>query len=298
MTLSLKMLEQVRTVSESGSFSAAARRLGLSQPAISQQIRNIETTYSVLLFTRTAGRLTATPVCERLCDAADRVLHEHQLAETMLRHHGSLTHGQLSIGLGNAMPGMAVIATFNKAYPNIALRVETGSHEKIVRQVLRHEVDVGILPEITKDARFRCEPLLTNEVRAIVGLDHRLAQRTKLRCEDLLAEQLIFRTHGSSTQRVLDRYFKRHEVDPTPFLVLDSREAVYEAVVNGMGVGFVWKTGTGRNTDVCQLSLDSPETQSAEAAFAPVDREMETLNAFFNNLAEWQKSESFTDLTR
>lgn len=284
MTLSLRALEALLAVSETGSYSAAARVMGLTQPGVSQQVRKLEDEFRVRLFVREQGRLRATPLCDRLCDAAARVIHEHDALERMLRRHGSLARGELSVGLGNAMPGMSVIAAFNKAFPQVKLRVTTGSHDKIMRQVIDHTVDVGILPDVPTDGRFRRKDLLTNNVVAIVALGHPLAARTTIGCSELLGERLIFRSAGSSTQRVVDRYFRLHDAKPQPFLTLDTREGVYEAVVNGMGMGFVWQTGTGRNEDVKQLTLLGGNTSSTEAVFAPVDREMETLDAFFGLL--------------
>lgn len=281
MSLSLRTLEALRSVADSGSFAAAARQIGVTQPGVSQQVRKLEEEYGVVLFVREAGRLRPTPLCERLCDAAERVISEFRSAEQMLSRHGALSKGELSVGLGNAMPGMSVIAAFNKAYPQVALQVTTGSHEKIMRQVINHTVDVGILPEVPKDGRFLRKELLKNNVVAIVAPAHPLASAGSVTCEELLRQRLIFRTAGSSTQKVLDRYFRRHDVSPVPFLTLDNRDGVYEAVVNGMGVGFVWRTGTGRNEDVKQLKLLGADTSSAEVVFAPAERKMETLHALF-----------------
>lgn len=281
MTISLRALEALRSVAESGSYAAAARLMNITQPGISHQVRKLEEDYGVVLFVRGKGKMYPTPLCERLCDAAERVISEYEALEQMLRRHGSLTKGELSVGLGNAMPGMSVIAAFNKAYPQVDLRVTTGSHDKIMRQVINHSVDVGILPEVPKDGRFRRKTLLTNNVVAIVPLSHPLANADAVACDELLRHRLIFRTTGSSTQKVLDRYFRRCDVSPVPFLTLDNRDGVYEAVVNGMGIGFVWRTGTGRNEDVKQLKLLGSDTWSAEVVFAPVERKMETLDALF-----------------
>lgn len=284
MALSLRTLEALRTVSETGSFSAAARVMGLSQPGVSQQVRKIEEDFGLRLFIREQGRLRPTPLCDRLCDAAERVIREHDTLEQMLRRHGTLAQGELSIGLGNAMPGMSVIAAFNKAYPQVRLRVTTGSYDRIMRQVIDHTVDAGILPEVPRDGRFRSKALLTNHVVAIVPLSHPLSGRASVTCHELREERLIFRSAGSSTQKLVDRYFRRYNVAPKPFLTLDTREGIYEAVVNGMGLGFVWRTGTGRNEDVRQLTLAGGETASAETVFAPIDRDMETLTALFGML--------------
>lgn len=285
MSISAHALQALRSVAETGSFAAAARQLDLTQPGVSQHVKGLEKSYAVRLFNRTNGRLVATPICERICNAAERVLNEQSALENMLRNHGSLKNGELSVGLGNAMPGMSVVAAFNKRYPDVPLRITTGSFSKIMRAVLDHTVDVGILPNIPKDSRFRRKVLLANHVVAIASLESPLADMACIKAKDLMTQRLIFRSEGSSTQKVVDRYFRDHEVAPSAYLTLDTRDGVYEAVANGMGVGFVWKTGTGRGDDVKQIALTGGSTSSEEVVFAPADREMQTLDAFFG-LAE------------
>ena len=281
MTLSVPALQALRSVAEAGSFAAAARQLGLTAPGVSQHVRSLEKTYDVQLFTRSNGQLLATPLCERVCESADRMLLEQEALERMLRHHGSLKNGELCVGLGNAMPGMTLVATFNKSFPDVPLRVTTGSFQKIMRAVLDHSVDVGVLPNIPKDRRFRRKVLLANRVVAIAPLDNPLTDRKQTQARDLMSERLIFRAEGSSTQKVVDRYFRDHGLTPSAYLTLDTRDGVYEAVANGMGVGFVWQTSTGRGDDVAQLELSGGTTTSEEVVFAPVERKMQTLDAFF-----------------
>lgn len=282
MTLSLPALQALRSVAETGSYAAAARLLGLTSPAVSQHVRGLEKTYSIRLFTRANGQLVPTPLCQKVCDGADRMLLEHAALERVLRHHGSLTHGELSVGLGNAMPGMALVAAFNTHYPEVPLRIASGSFQTIIRAVLDHSVDVGVLPNIPKDPRFRRKVLLANEVVAIAHPESALAERGATTAPALMGERLIFRAEGSSTQRMVDRYFRDHGLSPTAYLTLDSRDGVYEAVANGMGVGFVWKTSSGRKDDVAPVSLSGGTTKSEEVVFAPVDRDLQTLDAFFN----------------
>ena len=145
MSLSLSRLEAVRSVAETGSFAAAARRIGVSQPAISKQIREIEADYQVRLFRREGGVLQPTPLCLELCDLATLTLDAHARAERLLTRRADKTAGRLVVGLGNAMPGMALVARFHRAYPGVTLQVETGSHERISRLIVQHEVDVHMV---------------------------------------------------------------------------------------------------------------------------------------------------------
>lgn len=282
MSLSLPALRALRSVAETGSYAAAGRQLGLTSPGVSQHIRGLEETYSVTLFTRANGQLVPTLLCEKVCDAAERVFVENASVERVLRHHGSLKNGELSVGLGNAMPGMTLVAAFNKQFPDVQLKITTGSYQKIMRAVLDHTVDVGILPNIPNDRRFRSKVILRNEVIAIAHPASAPARKTTISAQELVKERLIFRAEGSSTQKMVDRYFRDHGMVPQAYLTLDARDGVYEAVASGMGVGFVWKTSSGRKDDVVPISLIGGTTTSAEMIFAPVDREMQTLNALFN----------------
>jgi DNA-binding transcriptional LysR family regulator len=286
MSLSLTALLALRSVAETGSFSAAARQLGLTQPGISHHVRGLEKDYSVHLFTRTNGKLVATPFCERVCDAAERLLQEHVALERMLQNHGTLGRGELAVGMGNAMPGMALVAAFNRDYPDTNLKVITGSFQKIMRAVLDHSVDVGILPDIPKDPRFRRHVLLSNRVVAIAPIGHALMRQSEATAAELIPHRLIFRSAGSSTQKVVDRFFRSYGMEPKPFLTLDTRDGVFEAVANGMGIGFVWKTSTSRAEDVCQIELTGGVTTSEEVVFAHVGRKTQTLEAFFSIAAQ------------
>lgn len=286
MSLSLTALQALRTVAETGSFSSAARQLGLTQPGVSHHVRGLERDYAIRLFTRINGKLVPTPFCERICDSADRLLHEHITLDRMLRNHGTLGGGELSVGMGNAMPGMSLVAAFNRSYPETKLKVITGSFQKIMRAVLDHSVEVGILPDIPKDPRFRRQVLLSNRVVAIVPIDHPLSGQIQATAAQLIPHRLIFRSTGSSTQKVVDRYFASHNIEPKPFLALDTRDGVFEAVANGMGIGFVWKNSTSRAEDVWQINLVDGVTTSKEVVFAYAERNTQKLEAFFSIAAQ------------
>ena len=266
MALSLARLRAIRSVAEAGSYAAAARALGLSPPAVSQQVREVEAEYGVRLFTRERGVLRATPVCDCLSELAGRIAIDREEAERLLTRHASHEHGHLAVGLGNTMPGMALVAAFHREHPRVSLRVESGSHERIMRAVLNREVDVGVLPGV-RDTRLRAVPLLRNEVVALAPPASPLWRRSAVGCADLARHPLIFRSRGSSTQRVVDRAFRAAGLEPRPLLTLDTRDGVYEAVANGLGVGFMWRFGTGRRDTVRRLTF-SDGAEHEEVAFA------------------------------
>lgn len=284
MALSLARLNAVRHVAETGTFAAASRRLGVSQPAISQHIRELEHLYQVQLFSRGMDGLKPTPLCLELCDIAERMFLEQSGAERLLMRRDSLSDGQLSIGLGNVMPGVAAIANFHKIYPGVKLRVETGSHAQITRAVLNHEVDIGILPDVAANSRLRKTLLAHNEVVAIASKLHPLARHNEVALTDLIGEPLIFRSAGSSTQRIVDRLFAKLDLQPVPILTVDSRDGLYEAVSYNMGIGFIWRYGTSRIDRVVRLQIREGIAASEESVFALADIKSEVIDGFFRTV--------------
>ncbi|MBS8262537.1 LysR family transcriptional regulator [Roseibium polysiphoniae] len=298
MSVTLSKIRALNAVAEAGSYAAAARQLRVSQPAVSRQVRDLETEYAVRLFDRKNGQLKPTPLCTELCDIAERMAEAERNAERLLSRNNTLVNGRLSIGLGNSMPGMALIAAFHKRHPGVEISVETGSFENIISAVITREVDVGVLPDVPGDGRFRRELLIRQNVVAIVHPDHPATEIGHLTCRSLMQAPLIFRTKGSSTQRVVDRAFQSSDLMPTPLLTLDTRDAVYEAVVNGMGIGFMWRNGTGRNDIVQRVPVQEMQRAYEEVAFALTSEKSLLLEAFFMAVKNFRNGKLANPITQ
>ncbi len=280
--LSLARLRALTAVAEHGTFAAAARSLGLSHAAVSQQIREMESGHGIRLFHRVEGLLRPTPVCLELCDVGQRMLDAEDDATRILERRNAHGKPRLRLGLGNSMPGIAIAASMLARQPGLAIEVESGSHHDVLGAVLRREVEAAVLPDIPPDPRFRRHPVLTQEVVAIVAPDSPLARFEPVSLSDLADLPLVFRSRGSSTQKVVDRAFRRAGLTPQPRLVADTRDAVYEAVALGIGVGFMWRHGTFRRDAVRRLAVPELAGGVEEIAFALADERSELVRFFFD----------------
>ena len=229
MSLTSSRMRAVNAVFDAGSFSRAARRLGMSQPAITQQVRGLEKHFGVTLFERRGSKLMPTALCREFVVVTSQMHGIEAQALAVLRQNDALKGGELRIGLGNAMPGMALISAFHRLYPNIQIAVEMGNWASIIDAVVDQRVDVGVLPDVPSDNRFHREVCVRQGVVAIVHPDHPLARVKRISCADLAKHRLVFRTKQSSTQRVVDRAFRAAGVKPKPEIVLDTRDGVFEA---------------------------------------------------------------------
>ncbi len=288
--VTLARLRAVRAVVDHGSFAAAARALRQSHAAIAQAVHALEAIQGTPLFERTGIVLKPTPLACELCEIADRITQEFAEAERVLARRDPSGRRRLKIGLGNSMPGMALIKDVLAAQRDLAVDVITGSHGDIMRAVLKRQVELGVLPDVPLDPRFRRTVLLRQQVVAIAGAHHPLAETQSTSLLALIEHPLIFRSHGSSTQRVVDRAFERSGLSPKPVLVADTRDAVYEAVALGVGVGFMWCYGTNRTDTVRRILVCELKHDVEECLFALADERDPVVNFVFTLADLWKQS--------
>lgn len=264
-------LRALVAVAETGGYSAAARRLGVAHTSVAQQIRELEAEQGVHLFDRVGRTLTPTPLCEELHGIGLRILDAELDAERLLSRRDAAGRRHLRVGLGNAMPGMALIAQIVREVPSLSVSVISGSHQRIMQALVRREIDAGVLPDVPRDPRFRVARLVAQEVVAIAHPAHPLAAGHEVPLAVLALQPLIFRSRGSSTQKLVDRAFATAGLGPTPVLTVDTRDAVTEAVALGVGIGFMWRLGTNRIEAVRRIAVPELSAPSQEVVFALAD---------------------------
>lgn len=281
-------IRAIAAVIEEGSFAGAGRRLGLSHTAVSQQIRKFEAGHGIRLFQREQGRLQPTPLCLDLGTIAGRMQEAEEDAARLLQRRDASGQHRLRVGLGNSMPGIAIIGQLMTRHPTLSVTVETGSHQNILGAVLRREVDVAVLPDIPTDQRFRRASVLSQDVVAIVSSDHPLAGFAEVTLAQLAEQPLIFRTRGSSTQKMVDRGFRQAGLYPLPRLTADTRDAVYEAVSVGIGIGFMWRHGTHRSDTVSRITVSDMRGSFEEIVFALAEERNAPVDLFFHAAAAFR----------
>lgn len=286
--LSLSRLRALTAVAEEGSYSAAARRIGISHSAVAQQVRDLERAYDIHLFDRVRGVMSPTPACLELCDIAHRMQRAQNDAERVLARRGPSGKHRLRVGLGNSMPGIAIVGRVLELHPTLTVSVESGSHQDIMAAVSRREVDVAVLPDLPADPRFRRFPVLSQEVVAIVSPGNPMAEQSEVTLAHLAKGPLVFRSPGSSTQKVVDRGFRQAGLTPDPRLTADTRDAVYEAVALGIGVGFMWRYGTYRSDTVRRIRVPEFRSSVDEVVFALSDERNALIDLFFNIASQFR----------
>lgn len=281
MSLTTSRVRALNAVLDEGSYSAAARKLGLSQPAISQAVQDLERAYGVSLFQKRGRQLVPTDLCLELADITAGIQRLEDDASHILSRGEKIEAGMLRIGLGSLMPGMSIIGAFQKRFPKIQVEVDYAMHAEIIDAVLDQRVDIGVLPNVPKDGRFTSQTYLTQDVVALVPLGHRVASIPSVSITELANENLIFQKKGSATQRVVDAAFRKADISIRPVLFLETGSEVFEAVANGLGVGFMWRHGTTRQDGARRVSINEINATHEEVIFRRSDTKNTLVDLFF-----------------
>src|ERR671936_84157 len=232
-------------VVELRSFSLAAERLGVTQPAVSLQVRALEKRLGSQLLDRSGRRVEPTEAGQRLYRGAQRLLQlEEQLLEEMESRGGRELGGVLSIGASTGPAAIVVpllLCEFQQRHPAVHVVLEVHDTQFVVERVAARELELGIVGAARRHRGVVFEPFFRDEVVLACPPDHRFAGRS-IGLEDLRDESLIVMQEGAGVRQVIEDELRRagtrlRELEPR--LELGLQESARSAVAAGYGVTFI-----------------------------------------------------------
>lgn len=255
MSVSHAQLKAFHAVAVYGSFTRAAERLFLTQPAVSDQVRKLEERYGVLLFHRNKRSARLSELGERLLAVTQRLFAIEAEAEELLSASSALQTGTLTLAVDAPVHVLPQIARFCERYPGIAVRVETGNTDESLQRLFSYQADLALLGRDVSDERLLSLTLRNDPIVAFVSLSHPWAGRESIRLADLDDMPLVLREQGSVTRQTLEEEMSRAGLRIRPAIQVEGREASREAVVAGIGVGVVSAAEFGADTRVHALPI-------------------------------------------
>ncbi|WP_321884928.1 LysR family transcriptional regulator [Paraburkholderia bannensis] len=243
-------------VAREGSFTKAASLLGLTQPAITTQIRNLEEDCKQALFVRTNEGVHLTDAARPLFELTRQMFSTEEQIEDMVSQATMFRHGSLKLAADGPQVVLEVAAAFRERYPAIELSVSFGSQREVWDDLLEYRVDVAVIGNAKSDARVASIPVARQDMRVLVARGHPLAARKSVSLADLDAYPVLRREAGSNTQRLVDDAARHAKVALSTAMKLGSREAVVEAVRQGLGIGFVLERETPDGKRTVAIPVD------------------------------------------
>lgn len=240
--LTLRRLELLVALAEHGTLTAAALSQGLSQPALTQNVRALERHFGVPLTTHAGRRLLLTDAAKAVVEYARRVLRLVCEAENAVRDLRKLERGRLALG-ASTTPGTYLLprlmGAFRSRYPSLQLHLRIGDTREVEEWVLRGAVDFGVIGETAERLGLTVTPFTEDRLVAVGPRGHPLAARRRVDAAVLAAEPLIVREPGSSTRETLERALAARGLELKVLFELGSTEAILHAVAAGLGVSVV-----------------------------------------------------------
>ena len=227
------------------SFSQAAEQLGVTQPAVSLQIRSLEQRLGQRLLDRSGRRVEPTEAGLRLYRSAQRMLAlEQQLLEEVSGNGEGELRGRLEIGCSTG-PGATVLplllCEFQEANPEVTISLSVNDTQHVIDSVARRELELGVVGAASKHRGVTFEPFFQDEVVLAVPPGHRFAGKT-IGLDDLRSETLILMQEGAGVRQMVEDELGAAGLrirDLNVRLELGLQESVKAAVAAGHGVTFI-----------------------------------------------------------
>ena len=270
-------------VATEGSFTKAARLLGVSQPAVTIQVRALEDFYGVNLLHRTGQRVTLTDLGEGLLDCTRRIFDLEQDADELLTAARELRGGHLRAGADGPYFVMGLLASFVGCYPGVRVTMAMGNSQSVLRDLVEYRTDVAVVARIDDDRRFYAKPYSRQPVVVFVSRDHDWAKRRSITLAELEGQPMVLREEGSSTRQIFEEALRKAAVTPRVIMEIGSREALHEAVAAGLGIGVVTESELGQDDRLVTLKLSDVTLEASEFVVCLKERAtVRTVQAFFD----------------
>lgn len=227
-------------VARARSFSRAAQMLGVSQPAISLQVAALERAYRLDLILRKGAQLSLTADGEALFALTRQMFTAEAEIEDLLESTEKLQRGHLRLGADGPHLALDLVALFRQRHPQITLELVLGNATQTWNAVLQSVVDIAIIANPPSDQQVARQALVSQDMMVLMPQGHPFSDRRQVTLMDLATQPVIFREHGSNTQRLLEAALKKAGLLLSPVLTVGSREAMIEAVSRGIGIGFIF----------------------------------------------------------
>ena len=243
----LKQLRAFCHAARSGSVSAAADQIFLSQPTVSLQIQALEREFDTLLFERRGPKIKLTPAGEVLFGLAQPLVEGmDKLHETFFSHCGRVDQGTLDLAAGESTILYILpepIRQFTANHPGIEIKLHNVTGRDGLAMVRADEADlaVGSMIEVPDDITYR--PFVTYRPKLITPLDHPLADKVSVTLRDIAPYGLILPPSHLSTWRTVDLVFRQHNLEYRVAMEAGGWEVIKKYVELGLGISIV--------TDVC-----------------------------------------------
>ena len=239
--MNLVQLRAFDAVARTGSITEAARRLYVTQPAVTSHIKALENTYDVALLRRRGRGVEPTELGRSLAAVSRELFALEEHAVELLRAHERLTRGTLRITADGPYIAVPLVAEFRSRFPGVRVSVEIANTAQAQASLVAERCDVSIQGSLVEDSTLHAVELTEFDIIAFVNREHPWAHagRETVPFPEMDGRPVIAREAGSTMRQRFDAACADAGIEPEYFIETTSRETVKEAVAAGLGIGVI-----------------------------------------------------------
>lgn len=243
MHVTFRQLRLFQALAETGSVSAAAKAMHVTQPTASMQLKEVTQAVGLPLYEVIGKKIYLTDVGKELAITAREMTQTWESFQQGIDSVKGLSSGKLRIAVVSTakyfMPRL--IGAFCKKHPAVDVSLEILNRDGVVDRLQKNLDDLYIMSMPPPQMKLHDELLMPNPIVVIAALTDPLGKSRKVSLKDLQDRRFILREPGSGTRMAVDQHFRKKKFRPDVRLELGSNEAVKESVAGGLGVGLISK---------------------------------------------------------
>jgi aminoethylphosphonate catabolism LysR family transcriptional regulator len=265
-----------------GSFSEAGRSLCVSQPTVTNQIKQIERRHKVDLFYRSGRGATLTPAGQALLPFIQRMFGSFEEACDYLDETRGLRRGNLRIGSYGPYDVMKLVARYSALFPAVSITVDFSNSQNLADKLVNYELDIAVLGRVKRQPKFYALPFRDPPLVMIAPRKPPWAGRTSGSVREFEKQTIVCREPGSAARAAHDRLLAKSGISPGRTVQFASREGVVNAVAEGIGIGTIFDEGILPGDRVVKMKIAGPPIYSKVEIVCLADRkENKLISSFF-----------------
>ncbi len=234
----LHQLQVFEAIARSGSFTRAAEEMFLTQPTVSQQIKQLTKAVGLPLFEQVGKRLYLTDAGQEVLKVCRDISERLSQMEMTLADLKGLKQGNLRLAVITTAKYFVprLLGPFRHRYPGINIFLQVTNRKQVLDRLSENLDDLYILGQPPENLDISLRPVLENPLVVIAPHNHPLAQEKNIPLQRLAEEPFIMREPGSGTRMVVERFFEENRIKLNVEMEIGSNEAIKQAIVGGLGL--------------------------------------------------------------
>ena len=293
MNITFRQIRLFLALAESGSVSAAAKLMHVTQPTASMQLKEITQSVGLPLYEVINKKIFLTDLGNELVATGRVMTQTWESFEQTVDAMKGLSRGKVKIASVSTakyfMP--RIVGSFCKKYPSIDISLEILNRDGVVQRLRENLDDIYIMSQPPGDLDLADEIFMPNPIVVISSTANQLAKKSKVKLSELAQERFILREKGSGTRMVGDLFFRKKKFKPDIRLELGSNEALKESVAAGLGLGLVSSYalhGHVKEHGVCIIDVEGFPLPSSWHIVHPARKKLSPLALAFKQHLEKQ----------